>query len=300
MKATSSGITGSRNPARTQPSETGLRPGATGSEIATGTAGGVLVIQQAEDPAETDANLQASLKQLLGRPVVLKDHSLYGDHGFERTIVERAILPAGTTREAARRALALIEAASQPAAPGELGEALAKLMVKTARRNQGAVDAEATVSAYIEELLAYPSDVALAALARRRKWWPTWDELAEDCDRLTTPRRAIQRALEQLLAAPERPAPIKRIPGSPQAWDEARERHGIPRRTVQELEPKKAEPRPPDQDQIIARDLGPEVGKRYLLARMAGKERKEAVAAALYPETAEKAERETEKTEESA
>jgi hypothetical protein len=161
------------------------------------------------------------LKQLLGRPVALIDHCVYGDHGFDRIVVERAVLPPSVTRDAARRALDLVEGASRPATAAGLGGALAKLLVKTARRNQGAVDAEATVSAYIEELLAYPADVALAALSQRRKWWPTWDELADDCERLVGPRREIHRALQQFLASPTSPsvtAPtLQPMPGSAKA-----------------------------------------------------------------------------------
>jgi hypothetical protein len=300
MKRKGSKTTGSRKAAKTQPSVTGLQPGATGSVSETSSAGGLLVVQQAKDPAETDAALIAMLKRLLGPQFALKERSIDGDHGFERTVVEKAVLPAGTTHEVAQQALELVETVVRPAEPAALGRALSNLYKKTLHRSQSTVDAEATASAYIEELLAYPGDVALAALAERRHYWPSWAELARDCDRLVAPRRAISRALEQILAAPDAPAPIKRIPGSFESWEAARQRHGIPARRAKELEPKKLGPRPPDYDQLIVQELGPEKGNRYLQARMDGKGRKEALAAARLSETAFEGERTIGKTKKSA
>lgn len=207
---------------------------------------------------------------MLERPVAFRDHSICSDHGFERVVVDAAILPATTTRETALQALDLVEMANRPATPADLAQALAKLRMKTAHRAYGVRDEEALALTYIEELLAYPGDVALAALAERRQWWPTWAELEKSCGRLAATRNALRRALRDFLNSDQKPlSHLRSMPGSAGDFARARWRAGLTDPPKAQA-PKFRTPLGPDRDQQTAMRLGCVVGRRFLLARMDG------------------------------
>ena len=49
-----------------------------------------------------------------------------------------------------------------------------------------------------DELLRYPGDIVCHVLMKRRKWWPSWDEVEADILELMKPREALVRHLREL------------------------------------------------------------------------------------------------------
>jgi hypothetical protein len=59
-----------------------------------------------------------------------------------------------------------------------------------------------TARLYADELKDYPADIVMDALrhvARADKWWPSWAELLEIVERRARPRRALMKALNELV-----------------------------------------------------------------------------------------------------
>jgi hypothetical protein len=99
-------------------------------------------------------------------------------------------------------ALADIHRMTTPAPSREIEGWLAELSVIVARRASEPMDEAVRLEAYASRLRAYPADVVRAAvLGKRWQFWPTWAEMAGECDRLSAPRRHMVAALSQPFAA---------------------------------------------------------------------------------------------------
>jgi len=100
-----------------------------------------------------------------------------------------------------------IEAASTPADTRDIEGWLAELSVLTIPRKGDAMSGEVTLVAYASRLRQYPADIARAALLDHPwKFWPSWAELQEVCDRLKAPRLHMAAALENPTA--QEPDPV--------------------------------------------------------------------------------------------
>lgn len=98
--------------------------------------------------------------------------------------------------------LADIHRLMTPAPSREIEGWLAELSVIVARRASEPMDEALRLEAYASRLRAYPADVVRAAvLGKRWQFWPTWAEMAGECDRLSAPRRHMVAALSQPFAA---------------------------------------------------------------------------------------------------
>lgn len=83
-----------------------------------------------------------------------------------------------------------------PAKARMIEEWVTELSSITAGRTRNGADAALTLNAYSARLGKYPADVVRHALTVKRwKWFPTWDELAHECDILSAPRRLMIDAL---------------------------------------------------------------------------------------------------------
>lgn len=74
------------------------------------------------------------------------------------------------------------------------------MRLKTISAAKGEYDIEAQTRVYVDELAAYPADIAVQALRRTRKFFPAWIELEEDCQKAVRARRMIIAALERAVA----------------------------------------------------------------------------------------------------
>lgn len=103
------------------------------------------------------------------------------------------------------RAVGLHRSALEPASERQVELWLAEMAVITARRRDDDGTESLRLQAYTSRLRGYPADVARAALIDTRwRWWPTWAELAEVCDRLVKPRLELQARLEMAADAERR------------------------------------------------------------------------------------------------
>lgn len=94
-------------------------------------------------------------------------------------------------------AIEVAEAMLQPAPEAAIARELGRLRLLTVSRDIGQ-DLTLMLAAYVDELRAYPGDAVRDVL---RGWagrfWPSWDELRRELDRITTPRRALLDALKR-------------------------------------------------------------------------------------------------------
>lgn len=109
-------------------------------------------------------------------------------------------------------ALADVHRLTTPAPSRDVEGWLAELSVMVARRASEPMDEALRLEVYASRLRAYPADVARSAvLGKRWQFWPTWAELAGECDRLSAPRRHMVAALSAPAETPD--APRKRPVG---------------------------------------------------------------------------------------
>lgn len=80
----------------------------------------------------------------------------------------------------------------------QVEEWLAELSVIVAQAATDEFTVRLKVNAYTKRLIDYPADVVREALTVVRwKFWPSWEELADTCDRLCGERRAVLRRIEE-------------------------------------------------------------------------------------------------------
>ena len=85
---------------------------------------------------------------------------------------------------------------------------LAELSVIVARRGDDEFGDELRLSAYASRLSKYPADIVRHVLLKQRwKWWPTWYEVEEICERMHSPRKHMILALGR---SPHPPEPAHR------------------------------------------------------------------------------------------
>jgi hypothetical protein len=123
---------------------------------------------------------------------------VYDDHG---TFLGNDVVPLGWYAkgpDGGKAATAdVVRKAMTPAPVDTIEEWLAELSVITARRAEDEFTGALRVDAYSRRLAGYPADVVKAALFEGKwKFWPTWAELAEVCDKAVAKRKAMAAALD--------------------------------------------------------------------------------------------------------
>ena len=99
-----------------------------------------------------------------------------------------------------------------PAPEAEIEGWLAELSTLVLKRRDDVEEGLLRLRAYTTRLQNYPADVARSAvLDKPGKFWPSWAELEEKCERLVAPRRAMLAALqnEHCSEAEDRARPTK-------------------------------------------------------------------------------------------
>lgn len=104
--------------------------------------------------------------------------------------VSGSVTQAPAAAEIVRRAMA-------PAPKRQIEEWLAELSVLVIKRHDDEFSEAMRLEAYAARLARYPADVARAAvLGKSWRFWPAWQELEVECERLVSPRRHMLAALE--------------------------------------------------------------------------------------------------------
>lgn len=111
-------------------------------------------------------------------------------------------------------AMKVVEASLTPATGDQIAFWMMELSVITARREEAPEAEDLRLYSYSKYLSEYPADVAHEAmLTHRWKFFPSWAELGEVCDRLAAKRRALRAALERAAAeAAERELRARALP----------------------------------------------------------------------------------------
>lgn len=93
---------------------------------------------------------------------------------------------------------AMVERTMEPAPERNIEDWLAELSTLVRKRNDDEFTEALRLEAYAGRLRNYPADVARAALLERKPFWtfwPDWNELETECERLVSARRAMLFAL---------------------------------------------------------------------------------------------------------
>lgn len=123
------------------------------------------------------------------------------DGQFDHVKVRFRMKP-GMPRIAAERDLAVIDGTLRPAPKADIAKHVAVLKARTKSANQDGGEARFGAEVMVGDLSAYPIDVVEYACnywidgGREAKWFPSWPELREICERRMQPRRALRKALQ--------------------------------------------------------------------------------------------------------
>lgn len=129
------------------------------------------------------------------------EKSVYGSHGFERTALGPFKLISGMTLDDMKRDLYEIERTTMRASSDQIAAIVAKLAVRTKMRVQGEGEAALLAETMVDDLSAYPLDVAEWACefwikgGADNKFFPSWPELRDLCERRMEGRNRLVRAL---------------------------------------------------------------------------------------------------------
>lgn len=135
---------------------------------------------------------------MLGQSLVWGERTIYRDGQFERTEITDVAVRDGHNIPTAT--MNMIEKVCAPCGPAYAAHQLSQLRVLTASRERNEKDTEIMALAYVDRLAEYPEDVVRAACnawANAERFWPTWAELKDACDRRMEGRAKIRDALRR-------------------------------------------------------------------------------------------------------
>lgn len=123
------------------------------------------------------------------------------DGQFDHVKVRFQMKP-GMPKAAAERDLTVIDGMLRPAAKTDVVKHVAVLKARTKSAGQDQGEARFAAEVMVGDLAAYPIDVVQYACeywvggGSDAKWFPSWPELREICERRMQPRRALRKALQ--------------------------------------------------------------------------------------------------------
>lgn len=190
-------ITGQPRTDGPPPSGIGLQP--SGRGVAATPHKNPLAVFQLGPTAEA-----ARLGLLLGQALVWGERSIFQKDGqFERTEISDVKVRDGHSIPQAT--LNMLEKICAPCGPTYAAQRLGELRLLTASRERNEKDTELMALAYTDRLADYPADVVLGACnswANAERFWPTWADLKDACDRRMRGRKQLRDALRRAKAIP--------------------------------------------------------------------------------------------------
>jgi hypothetical protein len=155
----------------------------------------------------------------LASHLAVTTRSVTGPDGqFDGLAVTDLQIGAGAPAEDLQRDLEAVERANQRAPEPLVAQHVARLMVRTKMRVQGQLEAKLLADTMVTDLRQYPADVAARACDEwverggDAKFFPSWSELREICERLVHPRQMLRRALREALERAHNPPPKPSVP----------------------------------------------------------------------------------------
>lgn len=157
------------------------------------------------------ASLKPAVRSLLSVPV---NHDYvdptYGWDGYVKGYNLPSVIEA--SEDELREALVQVEQATKPLPDERIVLEINKLKVRCKMRSEQQEDMQMLIACLLDDLSEYPADVVvdvLKAWPRRSPWWPSWNELYEQLERKSAPRRAIHGVIKQALRTHEEPEPMR-------------------------------------------------------------------------------------------
>lgn len=99
----------------------------------------------------------------------------------------------------AREYAAVVRRAMYPAPDSMIRGWIAELDAITASPAEDEDTIRLKIASYLARLREFPADIVRTAMLEQRwKFFPTWADLGEVCDRLVAPRRCLLRALDRV------------------------------------------------------------------------------------------------------
>lgn len=190
----------------TGPATRGAEPNApTGTELSVSGAGETTLgrwVKAQIGPFNLPEAAVRTLTSSLSSHLELMPTSAIGADGQFDHLKVRFRMKPGMPRSAAQRDLAVIDGTLRPAAKADVAKHVAVLKARTKSAGQDQDEARFAAEVMMGDLGAYPIDVVQYACnywvdgGREAKWFPSWPELREICERRMQPRRALRKALQ--------------------------------------------------------------------------------------------------------
>jgi hypothetical protein len=143
-----------------------------------------------------------SLTSSLSSHVDLMPTSAIATDGQFDHVKLRFRMKPGMPRIAAERDLRVLDGTLRPASKADIAKHVAVLKARTKSAGQDQGEARFAAEVMVTDLAVYPLDVVQYACeywvdgGREAKWFPSWPELREICERRMQPRRALRKALQ--------------------------------------------------------------------------------------------------------
>lgn len=142
------------------------------------------------------------LSNSLPSHLVMMPAAVMGTDGQFDGLKVRFQMKPGMERGAAARDLSIIDGTLRPATKADVAKHVAVLKARTKSAGQDQGEARFAAEVMVGDLANYPIDVVQYACeywidgGREAKWFPSWPELREICERRMQPRRALRKALQ--------------------------------------------------------------------------------------------------------
>lgn len=202
---TLSRITGHLRPVERRLSSTGMQPSERGA-VATPTNPKVAAAVALFDlPEETTRCLSVSLASHLA----IQTNSKFGSHGYEGVLLGPFKIRPGMGVADMKRDLYALEQSIERSTQAQVAQIVARMAVRTKMRVQGEGEAGLLAETMVDDLRHYPADVVEFACefwvrgGAEFKFFPSWPELREICEKRMDGRRRLIKALAYYIAEAE-------------------------------------------------------------------------------------------------
>ena len=149
-------------------------------------------------PEETTRHMNNSL---LSRIVLVPRTTTGPDGQFNASGFQPFRLLPGMTRDEVTPQLNAVENACRAARKSDVAPLVAELLARTKGRAQGEGEARLMVEVMVNDLSKYPLDIVRSACnawvdqGKEGRFFPSWPELKEICEKLMQGRKALRNAL---------------------------------------------------------------------------------------------------------
>jgi hypothetical protein len=181
------------------------RSASTGTELGASGAGETIIgrwVRQQLGPFNLPEAVMRTLTSSLSSHLEMMPMSVIATDGQFDGLKVRFRMKPGMPKSAAQRDLATLDGLLRPASKADAVKHVAVLKARTKSAGQDQGEARFNAEVMVGDLAGYPIDVIEYACnywvegGRDSRWFPSWPELREICERRMQPRRALRKALQ--------------------------------------------------------------------------------------------------------